>query len=368
MLGRKSTASANNAVYKLHGGARAAWPQAAIRPRSFSTPLHLFAVQSGITACDSKLTWNAAKKNTAPQRGGNGSAAINGYVRDAANGYPVDPALPGTQTSYYDAAAVVALTPSADTTATFPDPSSPGILKKYYYTESGSYTATVTPSGAGVKAAKTTFSVAAPTTTLTAKYQYPTRNAVDGVSPTQYLYLNSAPVKVVPIAADKYGVLFTHAPVQSKSFFGQSYFVQIYSANEYWQGRNANVKDFTFKEVGLDGTDPYMATGQSGGDDFAGDGPLIVTDANPGFVSYSPVTVDDSPKMWVMYMPARTGSISIPLASCPWHWGGTLTWNATKKTWSLAGATPSSAGTINADTTDQYPVWTQIVLPPTPTN
>ena len=358
-------ASANNAVYKLHGEACAAWRQAAIRSRSFSAPLHRFAAQRGIVACDGTLTWNAAQKNTAPRRGGNGSAAINGYVRDAANGYPVDPAFPGTQTSYYDAAAVVALTPSTDTTATFPAPSSPGILKKYYYTESGSYTASVTPSGVGVKAAKTTFSVAAPTTTLTAKYQYPTRNAVDSVPPTQYLYLDSVPGQLPHNAPAKdYGVVFTHAPVHGKPFFGQSYFVQIYSANEYWQGRNANVKDVTFNEVGLDGTDPYMDTDQSGSDDFAGDGPEIVTDDHLGFVSYSPVKVDDSPKMWVMYQPARTGSISIPLASCPWHWGGTLTWNATKKTWSLAGAVPSSAGTINAGNTDQYPVWTQIVLPP----
>ncbi len=81
-------------------------------------------------------------------------------------------------------AKVVPLMPSADTKATFPDPAStPAMLQSYYYTESGSYTASVTPSGVGVKAAKTTFSVAAPTTTLAAKYQYATRTALANGGP-----------------------------------------------------------------------------------------------------------------------------------------------------------------------------------------
>jgi len=93
---------------------------------------------------------------------------------------------------------------------------------------------------------------------------------------------------------------------------------------------------------------------------------VITTDVNHNQVDYSPVTIDDSQQMWLMYTPSKAASISIPLASSPWHWGGKLTWNATTQSWSLANASPAAAGNAPAAATDTYPVWSQILTVPFP--
>ncbi len=96
------------------------------------------------------------------------------------------------------------------------------------------------------------------------------------------------------------------------------------------------------------------------------DGPDETTDAKSNLVNYSQLTIDDSPVMWVMYTPKMTGAIDIPLESCPWHWGGTLTWNVANKVWTFANASPAAAGAAGSGSTDKYPEWSQILSVPTP--
>ena len=120
---------------------------------------------------------------------------------------------------------VVALTPATDTKATFPDPSSPGILKYYYYTETKSLTSSAQPQGVANATAKTTFAVAAPTTTLTAKYQYAARITTDGSGPAAVLYLENTAAFILagnPSAPDS-GIIFSHPPVHKTTANGTTF-------------------------------------------------------------------------------------------------------------------------------------------------
>ncbi len=301
--------------------------------------------------------------------GGNGSAAINGYVVSATTGV----AVPNEDaTSAYQTAVVAKLVPSADTKATFPDPSSPGILKKYYYTESGSYTASVTPSGAGANA-KTTFNVAAPTTTLTAKYQYPTRLFVYGTGPADFIYLRQTSALGAQnlTSESQAGITFTHPPVHktvsgANTFMGNSYFVQVYSQADLWYPIGGG-NPYSAFGTGLDGSDPYQANiVDSNGNDFVADAPTRLTDRHAGQINYSPVIIDDNPTMWVMYTPAAAGSIDVPLASSAWHWGAVAKWNAQTKSWDESGIAPAAAGPAPASLTHTYPVWSVVLEPPNP--
>jgi len=291
--------------------------------------------------------------------GGNGSAAINGYVRDNLG----EPVVPGR---YYDAASVAALTPGNDSTPTFPDPSSPGILKRYYYTKAGAFTASVQPQGGNIPSVKTTFSVAEPTNTLTAKYQFPAGSGAAGGF--EYILLraaNAAGLSPVQLNWPQVGILFTHPPTNGSAFGGHSYFVQVYAADQHYTGIG-NIQSRKDVKTGLDVQDPYSKNFHDAkGSDFTGDGPEMPTDRWPNTVNYSPVTVNDLPKMWVMYTPASAGSIAIPLARSSWNWGGKLTWNAATKTWgALADASPAAAGPAPASATYEYPTWSIVYNPP----
>ncbi len=175
------------------------------------------------------------------------------------------------------------------------------------------------------------------------------------------------------ITQQQAGILFTHPMVNGTTaggttFGGTSYFVQVYTEDDTWAGI-APVGNYSAVGSGLDGSDPYDTnTVDANGDDSVLDGPSETTDSKANQVNYSPVTIDDSPQMWVMYTPSVAGSIDVPLASCPWHWGGTLTWNAKTKGWSLAGATPAAAGNAPAGNTDKYPVWTGFFTQGNPPN
>ncbi len=292
--------------------------------------------------------------------GGNGSAAINGYCSDTATGTAVS--------SSSDAqAAVVPLDPSTDTLSTFPDPSAAGELKHFYYTESCSESASVTPQGAGIPAARATFSVAAPSTTLTAEYQYParvTKDPIDG-GPDGVIYLRqTSAVALGPnlTSNSQAGIVFYHPFLSSQTFLGSSYFVQVYTWKHTYTGINGTVNWATSGTM-LDTSDPYPVNEKNqpfAGDDEAIDAPQFVTD-KVNQVNYSPITAGDSPTMWVMYTPSVPGSIDIPIASCTWPWGGTAAWNAKTGSWAFTGAKPAAAGSAPAAATDNYPVWNGVL-------
>lgn len=297
--------------------------------------------------------------------GGNGSAAINGYCSDTATGTPVSSSNDGQ-------AAVVPLNPSTDTLSAFPDPSAAGELSHYYYTESCSESVSVTPQGAGIPASKAAFSVAAPTTTLTAKYQYPVRLFVYGTGPADYIYLRETTAIGMNVltALSQAGITFEHPPLQgtqvgASKFSGTSHFVQVYSEADSWYPIGGG-NPYSAFGTGLDEADPYQGNVHFGGDDFVIDAPQRITDSVPNKVDYSTVIIDDNPTMWVMYTPALRGSIDVPVASSAWHWGVVAKWNAQTKSWDESGVAPSAAGPAPASPTDTYPAWNDILEPPNP--
>ncbi len=294
----------------------------------------------------SKFTWKI------DGAGDNGSAAINGY----------------TVASDHSSATVNKLTPGNDTKSTFPDPSSsPAMLQSYYYTKGGSFNPSVQPQGVtGATPVNTTFIVTAPTTTLKATYQYATRATPEQGGPAEVIYLVATnAIGQNSATTQQAGILFSHPTVHSATYAGQSYYVQVYTENDMWTGVPP-VTNFAATGTGLDGRDPYDSNDVTNGNDEVLDGPQEVTDNFANQVNYSVLSIDDSPTMWVMYTPKQSGSIDIPLASSSWHWGGTLTWNAKNQTWTLTNASPAAAGPAPAGTTDTYPVWNQILSPPSP--
>ncbi len=317
-----------NGIEKVHAG----WPiqlGTALSPSDLAT----------------KFTWKISGA------GGNGSAAINGYVSNQTTGAPVVPGKPAETGQAY----VVTLTPANDTKATFPDPSAPGILKYYYYTETKNLTASVQPQGVNIPAATTTFDVAAPTTKMAANFQFATRIAATA-GPADYLYLEAA-VQNNPLLT-KQGILFTHPAVHSATFQGYSYFVQMNNINDTWTGIPP-VGNFRVGGSGLDGSDPYGANQSVNGADAQGDSPYEPTDSNALLVSYSKLSIDETFTMWIMYHPKMSGSVDVPLDSCPWHFGGTATWNAAAHTWTLANPSPTAAGAVvpAPAATNSYPTW-----------
>ncbi len=269
--------------------------------------------------------------------GGNGAAAISGYTATATS------------------ASVATLNADND----------PGnAFGPYYYTKTDSLEAGVTTkNGFSVPPVHTTFNVAGPTTTLTADYQYPTRVMTDPISggPDGVLYLQQTGAVSQPsfTSDSQAGILFKHPAVNSTTFKGHTYFVQVYQFDHAYTGLNG-VQDWSFAETALDNGDPYSGNNQSAGVDSTVDGPQVPTDGLAGSVNYSPVTVNDNPTMWVMYRPAASGSIDVPLANSPWSWGGTATYSAAEQSWSFAGATPATAGNAPASPIDVYPVWTTV--------
>ncbi len=283
--------------------------------------------------------------------GDNGSAAINGFII-------------ATDIS---SAEVFTLVPANDTTSTFPQQyplALNPVLFHYYYTKAGTFTASVQLQGAS-NPAKTKFDVAAPDGTkigFSATYESPTiqTNLKGGAAE---ISLGPGPVGT--------GILFQHLPVHSKTFLGRSAFMQVYTENDLWVGLNG-VQNFSASGSGVDyptGTAfPYPTLGTlQNGDEYTDDAPSRYTDLFSDQVNYSPLSVDDSPEMWLMFMPAATGSIYIPLDSAPWSWGGTENYNLAAKAWTLAGQMPAAAGPVpKSGATDEYPTWTQRLQPPSP--
>ena len=271
--------------------------------------------------------------------GGNGSAAIGGYSHTS------------------ESATVYALGQQY------------GYSVLYYYTASGSHNVSVTTkNGYAVPSVTTTFIVAAPTMTLTAKYQYPAQLAPVGSGPEQWIYLQATQSLTLPgfTSPSQAGIVFYHPFVHDKQFHGGSYFVQVYTWDHEYSGISGK-QNWTTAGAGLDTSDPYpggnMLNQPIAGDYEEEDGPQITTDAI-NQVNYSPVSVQDSPTMWVMYTPRAGGSIDVPLATCMWPWGGTATWNPATGTWAFSNQHPAAAGNASTSPTHTYPTWSQLLNPP----
>ncbi len=291
----------------------------------------------------SKFTW------TISGAGGNGSAAINGYCSSASTGSAVTPG--GAD----DQGVVVPPDASADTKSTFPDPSSPGILKYYYYTEAGSFSVSVVAGGAGSASAKATFALAEYTETMQNSFasgvvSTPLQNGGVGLS--------LGP----PGTSDQ--ILFEQIPGPGGGgFAGSLHFVQIYTENDTWTGNAARgIPNFSVSDAGLDVTYFYGDEAPPPSVVHTGDAPSRGTDNN-----YIKMVINDSPAMWAMYEPAVPGSIVVPLATQGWQWGGTETLNANTGQWTLTGAVPGGPGQLSPlDPTNEYPVWSHILQPPNP--
>ncbi len=282
--------------------------------------------------------------------GGNGSAAINGYVRNSATG---DPLMPGRNTSLYSMGIVVPLDPGADITATFPDPSYLGALKYYYYTTAGSFTPSVSFQGGA--AAKTTFSVAKYTETMQNSY-------ASGVVSTP---LQGGGVELSLGPPGKFDQIFFQQDPSSGdgAFGGTLHFVQVYTENDRWTGNPAKgIPNYSAVDAGLDEYYFYPNELPPPSAVHTGDAPSILTDNN-----YIKMIVDDTPAMWAMYQPKVPGSIVVPLAEQGWQWGGTETLNTNTGQWALSNAVPLGPGTLSPlYPTNDYPFWDHILQVPNP--
>lgn len=139
--------------------------------------------------------------------------------------------------------------------------------------------------------------------------------------------------------------------------------MQVFTKNDLWTGIPP-VTNYPAVGSGLDQSDPYGPNIPIGGQDVEGDSPDVVTDQYSTQVNYSPVQINSSPTMWVMYTPTATGSIGVPLASAAWKFGGTLTW--ANSAWTLTNPSPSAAGNAPAGATNEYPTWSQLSVLPNP--
>ncbi|NNM88617.1 MAG: hypothetical protein HKL95_08870 [Phycisphaerae bacterium] len=264
--------------------------------------------------------------------GGNGDPAIGGYT-------------------YSTSDAQVATLNPANTTGNSFGP--------YYYVASGTYKASVQPTGTSIAAVLTDFGITRPSGNLDAEYESNTiisnmGNGKEGIS-------IGCPFTNPPII----GIEFKHPPVHSSSWQGHAYFVQVYTENDFWTGAGLTPNYSAFG-TGLDELDPYPSWGTlPDGEDYVADAPGLLVDTN-----YSSLSVDDSPDMWLMYTPAAKGSIDIPLAEAEWVWGGTLTY--ANQTWSLVGGFPNFGSLPRPAAVVQpvllYPTWQQVLQPPNPPN
>ncbi|HTV47285.1 MAG TPA: hypothetical protein VMG59_02465 [Phycisphaerae bacterium] len=236
-------------------------------------------------------------------------------------------------------------------------------LPTFHFVDDSSHNVSCTATVDGQQfTAQTTFSVTKPSTNMTANYQYSTQYCIAGQGPADYLYLEASVAKNPSLSNQ--GILFSYQQIDSNTFPGTSYFLQIYTANEQWTGI-PGVQSFTSQGTGLDGSDPYGGGIQVGNNYEQGDSPYQPTDTF-NECNYSSLSVHDSAKMWVMFKPALSGSIDIPLDVAPWQWGGTLTSNNAGQTWTPANLSPAAPGPASAAPTNTYPVWQMIWEPQPP--
>ena len=87
------------------------------------------------------------------------------------------------------------------------------------------------------------------------------------------------------------------------------------------------------------------------------------TNDNPGTApgkDVAKITVADSAIMSLLYKPAATGSIWVPIDSVNWNWGGTDYYDGNAGTgWNITGTSQSDnpQGVI----TNKYPVWNTVI-------
>ena len=286
----------------------------------------------------SKFTW------TISGAGGNGSAAINGYSLGSG-----------------DASAVVdALVPSADTEPIFPDPGVPyaPMLFNYYYTESGNYSASVSPQGVNIPAATASFSVVKPSGTLSTATSA-VCGGVDSALGTGAIDFGDAfltkadPGSPYPQPAQD-GIEFEENNVQCSGFGGSFNWVQVYTgAQEFYNAVGTLLG--TVDGGGLDTTFPYGDDPQLGDPPFRTDDSPSTCPAVAQNGVCTKVVASGDPEMWFIYLPSAPGSIWVPVNSVSWSWGGTDTQNAKTMAWGISNTSSSNdpAGTA----TNTYPVW-----------
>ncbi|MGC8541750.1 MAG: hypothetical protein ACP5QA_14135 [Phycisphaerae bacterium] len=264
--------------------------------------------------------------------GGNGSAAIGGYN-------------PTTGPTY-----VTSLDPGSSTGATFP-----GAKEYYYYTTSGSETASVTPTGSGIPPAKTTFSVAKATAALSTTTSVVCGGTYNGnVGAISFGDgLITAPDQGSPYPQPpqpSLGIEFDDVPGQNTGFNGIFGWVQVYAPDRIYSGAAGNV-------IGVVAGAGYDTQSNSG---FLYDTvPPFSTDDNPaawpGNTGANSISIADHGTMWLIYKPATAGSIWVPVDSVNWSWAGTDLFNAGLGTWTIANT--SSSLNPAGGPTNTFPIW-----------
>ncbi len=196
--------------------------------------------------------------------GGNGSAAIGGY----------NPTTDATQ--------VVTLDPATVTAAA---------LTTYYYTESGTFNASLSPQGENISA-KTTFIVTKP------KIRISTQTPV-GVAIGQFKIsgLNVYGVgfgQPITVKNNDSGIYFSNDDSLPTQFAGKLGWAQVYQPNRTYTTAGGTV--YHLNQPGLDTQFPYQNDGSARNP--------VAQDLPAQGVAGVQVTINDKATMWMIYQPS----------------------------------------------------------------
>jgi len=193
------------------------------------------------------------------------------------------------------------------------------------------YTATI---GGQPYSANATFNVKRPTAQVTS-----TTGTVAVSSAWGYLALHYG-TSATP------GITFSRSITIPSGFSGTTQWVQLVSSTLRRRKLNNGVWQRLQGTGVLDTTYPYSANSST-----------VDSPDTPLTSDYVEKTVQDSFKMWLMFMPSGSGSIWVPLRSVNWSWSGSASRSGT--VWTLT----SSSNTINPSDADSttHPTWTSNV-------
>ncbi len=277
-----------------------------------------------LTAQLSPPNANATYTWTIQGAGGNGSAAIGGY----------NPTTDATQ--------VVTLDPATVTAAA---------LTTYYYTESGTFNASLSPQGENISA-KTTFIVTKP------KIRISTQTPV-GVAIGQFKIsgLNVYGVgfgQPITVKNNDSGIYFSNDDSLPTQFAGKLGWAQVYQPNRTYTTAGGTV--YHLNQPGLDTQFPYQNDGSARNP--------VAQDLPAQGVAGVQVTINDKATMWMIYQPSVLNSIWIPIASQEWWWAATIVPKAAgSNTWVFVGnPTHYSAPTKTpSNETNVFPTWSGLL-------
>jgi len=240
--------------------------------------------------------------------------------------------VPGTIVGGYTASSTSGSTSTATLNVTSPN---------FYWVNSGSsrtVSVSVTLSDGSTGSATTTFNVVAPSGTMSTTSLDSTKILID--TTCGYLCAHYGP------SGSSGGVHFSHTYTAPSGYSGSFQWVQIGSTTQ----SRTNATTHTVQTLspnpcgGLDTNYPYDTSN-----------PTNDSPAQELLVGYSDRQRSDSYTMTLMFEPAGTSAIFVPIASVGWGWAFDATSSDGGNTWGFASRT--AAGTLSPAASTTFPTW-----------